>query len=56
MKIISLVHGPRRLDQFRKPEMEISIKRVLSILHHLKKIGITKNKEPQASETRISAL
>lgn len=47
MKIISLVHGPRRLDQFRKPEMEISIKRVLSILHHLKKLSSLKIRNPK---------
>lgn len=56
MKIISLVHGLWRLDQLREVEMEISIKTVVNILHHLKKICITKDKEPQASKTHTSAL
>lgn len=47
MKIISLVHGHWRLNQFGEAEIKISIKSVLSILHHLKKIASLKIRNPK---------
>lgn len=55
MKIISLVLGHWRLNQFGEAEIEISIKTVLSVLQHLKNC-ITKDKESQPFETYTSAL